>query len=234
MSPTRFVRAHPFAMFGVLACLVGWAQYLFRAVGVGSAPDQIPLGPLVAAVIVSSVQGREFRQVWWRRIRSVRIPWRWLAVVTVVPIAVHLAIVFVNHAFGAPLPTSSQLADWPNIPIVFVVMLVLVGLGEEAGWTAFAGPLLQEKHGFVASSLMLGAVRAFWHLPLMLTGDMPWFMGIVGNLAFQFLVLSLMRHGHRRRQVPVGCPPRCGVCDVGRCCCGDAGGIRSPYRPDDR
>ena len=123
--PVRFVRAHPFAVFVVLACGFGWAQFLLSAFGVGSAPDQIPLGPFVGAVIVTSIQGGEVRRAWWLRIRTVRIPVRWIAVVTLIPIAVHVAIMLVNHGFGAPLPTSAQLADWPNIPVVLVAMLVL-------------------------------------------------------------------------------------------------------------
>ena len=35
------------------------------------------------------------------------------------------------------------------------------------------------------------AVRILWHLPLMLNGEMPWVMGIVGNAAFQMIVLQL-------------------------------------------
>lgn len=197
-TPTRIIRGHPFAAFTVVACLLGWAQYLLSALGIGSAPEQIPLAPFIAAAIVTSMQGGHVRQAWWRGVRSVRIAGRWLAVVTLAPIAVHVMIVLVNHAFGAPLPTSDQLADWPNIPVVFVVMLVLVGLGEEAGWTAFAGPLLLEKHGLLRSWLMLGAVRTCWHLPLMLTGDMPWFLGVAGNLGFQLLMLIVMQRSKGR------------------------------------
>lgn len=195
-SPTRFVRTHPFAVFAVLSCVFGWAQYLLSALGVGSAPQQIPFGPFIAAVIVTAVQGRGVRRAWWRTLRGVRIAGRWLGVVTLVPVAVHLAIVAVNHGFGAPLPTSTQLGAWPEIPIVFVVMLVLVGLGEEAGWSAFAGPLLLEKHGLAKSWLLLGAVRTFWHLPLLLTGEMAWFMGIAGNLGFQLLMLIVMERSN--------------------------------------
>ncbi len=195
-SPARVVRAHSFAVFAALACLIGWIQFPLSWFGVGSAPDQIPLGPLVAALIVTSIQGRDARRAWWLTIRSVRIPRRWLAVVTLVPIAVHVAIVLVNHVFGAPLPTSAQLADWPNIPVVFLAMLVLVGLGEEAGWMAFAGPLLLKNHGLFKTWLLLGGVRTFWHLPLMLTGDMPWFMGIAGNLGFQLLMLIVMQRSN--------------------------------------
>ena len=35
-SPIRVVRSHPFAVFAVMACLFGWAQYLLSALGVGA------------------------------------------------------------------------------------------------------------------------------------------------------------------------------------------------------
>ena len=96
-----------------------------------------------------------------------------------------------NHWLGAPLPTWAQLSHWPEIPVAFVVMLVMVGIGEEAGWTAFAAPLLLRRHGILGAWLVLSAVRILWHLPLMLNGEMPWVMGIVGNAAFQMIVLQL-------------------------------------------
>ncbi len=96
-----------------------------------------------------------------------------------------------NHWFGAALPTAAQLAHWPDVPVAFVVMLVMVGIGEEAGWTAFAAPLLLRRNGLLAAWVVLSSVRILWHLPLMLNGEMPWVMGIVGNAAFQMIVLQL-------------------------------------------
>ncbi len=75
--------------------------------------------------------------------------------------------------------------------MAFLVMLVMVGIGEEAGWTAFAAPLLLSRHGIFGAWVVLSAVRILWHLPLMLNGEMPWVMGIVGNAAFQMIVLQL-------------------------------------------
>ena len=45
-----------------------------------------------------------------------------------------------------PWPSS---ATGPTLPATFVVMLVMVGIGEEAGWTAFAAPLLLRRHGIL-------------------------------------------------------------------------------------
>ena len=107
------------------------------------------------------------------------------------PIVVHFVNVAINHGLGAPLPTLAQLGHWPEVPVTFVVMLVMVGIGEEAGWTAFAAPLLLRRSGLLGA--WVGALRHPdpWHLPLMLNGEMPWVMGIVGNAAFEMIVLQM-------------------------------------------
>ena len=76
-------------------------------------------------------------------------------------------------------------------PLVMRV-LVLVGLGEEAGWTAFAAPVLLARHGLIGAWAILSAMRIFWHLPLMIGGQLPWTVGIVGNAGFQLVVLVML------------------------------------------
>ena len=108
------------------------------------------------------------------------------------PIALHILIVVVNHWLGAPLPTSGQLANWWQVPPIFVVLLVLIGIGEEAGWTAFAAPILLRRHSMLVAWALASAMRILWHLPLMLSGDLPWVLGIVGNAAFAMVTLLLL------------------------------------------
>lgn len=188
---TRIVRSCPITSFAVLACLFGWSIYVAAGLGFGSHPDNMPLGPLLAALVVASCQGRASLHSWGRRLRGWDAAPRWYAVAVLTPIAVHVVDVMVNHGLGAPLPTAVQLAHWPDVPAAFVVMFVMVGIGEEAGWTAFAAPLLLRRHGLLGAWVVLSTVRILWHLPLMLNGEMPWVMGIVGNAAFQMIVLQL-------------------------------------------
>ncbi|HZJ03856.1 MAG TPA: CPBP family intramembrane glutamic endopeptidase [Nocardioidaceae bacterium] len=108
------------------------------------------------------------------------------------PIALHILIVVVNHWLGAPLPTSRQLANWWQVPPIFVVLLVLIGIGEEAGWTAFAAPILLRRHSMLVAWALASAMRILWHLPVMLSGDLPWVLGIVGNAAFTMVTLLLL------------------------------------------
>jgi membrane protease YdiL (CAAX protease family) len=192
MSPvTRIVRDHPFASFTFLACLFGWGVYVAAAFGLGTNPSNMPLGPVLAALVVASVQGRESLRAWGRRLRSWGASPKWYALAVLVPLSIHVVDTLVNHFLGTPLPTLAQLGDWTGLPATFVVYLVMVGIGEEAGWTAFAAPLLLRRHGIYGAWLLLSAVRIVWHLPLMINGEMPWVVGIVANAAFQMIVLQM-------------------------------------------
>ncbi|CUR54489.1 membrane hypothetical protein [metagenome] len=191
-----FVRRYPLAVFAVLACAIGWSPYASVALGLGTNPENLPLGPVLAALVVTSLQGREELRAWGRALRRwTASPWLY-AVAVFAPILIHVSIVLLNHVGGAPLPTGAQLAEWPQIPITFLVMIVAVGLGEEAGWTAFAAPILMRRHGVLGAWAVLAPLRILWHLPLMLNGDMPLLVGLLGNAGFQLVVLQLMRRSN--------------------------------------
>jgi membrane protease YdiL (CAAX protease family) len=189
---TRVVQAHPMLVFAFLACLFGWGIYIAAFFGLGSNPDNMPLGPLFAALIVASFQGRVALRSWGRSLRNWRASPKAYLLVVLAPALLHVINVLINHGLGAPLPTLAQLSHWPEIPVTFVVMLVMVGIGEEAGWTAFALPLMLRKHGVLGAWAAVSAVRILWHLPLMLNGEMPWVMGIVGNAAFTMVALQVL------------------------------------------
>lgn len=192
-SPVQIVRNYPLSTFAVLACLFGWMVYGLAGVGIGSHPENMPLGPALAALVVTSCQGRAALYAWGRTLRRwAGAPWLYIVALGA-PIALHLVIVIVNHLLGAPLPTADQLGAWPEIPVTFLVMLVMVGLGEEAGWTAFAAPILLRRHGLWGAFAGLATLRILWHLPLMINGDMPIALGLLGNAGFQLIVLQMMR-----------------------------------------
>jgi membrane protease YdiL (CAAX protease family) len=193
-TPAQLVRRHPISAFAVLACLFGWMVYGLAAFGIFTNPENMPLGPFMAALVVTSCQGRQALRAYGRSLRHwVSSPWLY-AVAIGAPVVLHVSIVLLNHVLGAPLPTSAQLGAWPEVPVTFLAMLVLVGLGEEAGWTAFAAPVLLRRSGLLGAFAVLASLRILWHLPLIVTGDMPVVMAILGNAGFQLLLLLVMQH----------------------------------------
>ena len=192
-SPAQLVRRYPISAFAVLACLFGWMVYGLAFVGIGSNPENMPLGPIMAAFVVTSCQGRAALFAWGRSLRRwAASPWLYVVAV-VAPITIHVVNVLINHALGAPLPTAGQLGAWPEVPVTFLIMLVMVGFGEEAGWSAFAAPVLLRRFGLWGAFGVLAPLRIFWHLPLMIGGEMPLVVGLLGNAGFQLIVLQILR-----------------------------------------
>ncbi len=190
-SVARLVREHPVLAFVLLACLFGWSIFIAAILGLASSPVNMPLGPVLAALVVVSCQGSTERRAWGRRLRSWRGAPRWYLLAVLAPALMHVLNVLINHVLGAPLPTGAQLAHWPDVPATFVVMLVLVGIGEEAGWIAFAAPLVLRSHGILGAWVVLSAMRIVWHLPMMLSGDLSWVTGVVGNAAFTMVAIQV-------------------------------------------
>jgi CAAX protease family protein len=192
-----WLRAYWLALFAALACLFGWVFFIARALGADVTPDGMPLGPIIAAAIVAAVLGRAGLREWGRWLVTFRTSLGWYALALVAPVAIISAAALTNYALGAPLPTPAQLAGWTELPGTFATFLILVGIGEEAGRTAFAAPRLLDRYPFLTAWAILSAIRVLWHVPLMLSGGLPWVLGIGGNIAFQFLVLWIFRRSGR-------------------------------------
>jgi len=175
---TRWVRAHRLLTFAVLAYGLSWAYWLplvltGQIVRLGSAVSQFPalLGPMIAAFVVTAViDGRAgVRDLAARMVRW-RVPARWWLFAIGSPLALlAIAVIITAVMSGAPdLADFGRMAGLPEWGVLFVwVMFVVVnGLGEEIGWRGFALPALRERHGLVAATLLLVPIWAGWHLPL--------------------------------------------------------------------
>ena len=175
---TRWVSAHRLLSFAVLAYGLSWAYWLplvltGQIVRLGSAVSQFPalLGPMIAAFVVTAVvEGRAgVRDLAARMVRW-RVPARWWLFAIGSPLALLAVAVAVTTVLsGAPdLADFGRMAGLPDWGVLFVwVMFVVVnGLGEETGWRGFALPALRERHGLVAAALLLVPIWAGWHLPL--------------------------------------------------------------------
>lgn len=198
MAILRPIRNYPIVAFAILACLIGWVQIIAHAFGANIVPDAIPLGPIVAAFIVTACLGQDELKEWGRRLITFRSGIGWYALALIAPIVIITIVALVNYALGAMPPSASQLAAiWTDLPGAFIFLLIFVGIGEEAGWTAFAAPTLLRRNSFMKTWLILSAIRVIWHIPLMLSGDLPWVLGTFGNIAFQFLILWIFQRSNQ-------------------------------------
>lgn len=173
-----WIRAHPLAAFVGLAYLLSWVWWIPIAMAGGTVrpgrgwPTQIPglTGPLLAAVIVTwAVDGREGLRTLWRRITAWNVGWWWIAVAIILGAGAIGVSMSDRNVVASDLTTYSGLATNLGAFATIAVVLVVNGLGEETGWRGFAVSRLLHTHSSTATSLIVAAMWAPWHLPLFFT-----------------------------------------------------------------
>jgi membrane protease YdiL (CAAX protease family) len=173
-APASSVRLETIAFFG-LAFALSWAPSALEA------HSLLPLGPLFAALILLAVTGG------WASVRSFLqriVQWRvmphWYLLVLGLPVALTVIAVWLNVLFGAAAPSWERVPPLADLPGRFVLILLLIGLGEEPAWRGYALPRLSVGRSALAGSLLLGVLHAVWHLPLFgleydVQNGVPWF-----------------------------------------------------------
>ncbi len=162
-SLSSAVKRHPIVAFFVLSYAISWAFLPIEAVRF------LPSGPLFAALIVIPItQGWAGLKVLGLRMIRWRVRWYWYAAAIGVPLAVHLAVVGINVASGAGVP-SLTFTSLTTFLMVFAVRMVNPAdgpLGEHPGWNGVALPGLQGLgYSPLVSTAILVPLVAGWHLP---------------------------------------------------------------------
>lgn len=151
----------------------------------------IPYGPTLAALImIAATKGRPGLAELGRRLTSWEDGGRWLL------LAPGLVIVYLSLAFGASVLLGVEISSTAHLGAAggtILTLLLLGGWWEEPGWSGYALPLLQDRHagrpfGLLKASLTMGLIRSGWHLPLVVSGHIPWYDAVIFSFAFQFLV----------------------------------------------
>jgi hypothetical protein len=189
-----FVKRNRVLSFIVLTYIFSWWPWLLFGEGVW------PVGPFIAALVVlglsegkAGVMSLLGRMVHWR------VGIHWYLVALGLPILLSGVASYLAVLLGAPVPSMEQFALWPEIPINFLIMLVVPGLGgawEEPGWRGYALHQLETGRSRLWAMLPLWAIIVAWHLPLFFTGGIEWadvFAMIGGVIIYNWLY---HRSGH--------------------------------------
>jgi uncharacterized protein len=190
------LKRHPVFWFFLFAFLISWMGMLpLMLYGRGSFPFTSPvfnivggLGPTIAAVIVAlALKGKAgLKELFWPLLWGrVGIQWYLVAFLGMVLLAgTGLVLLFL---FNGTAPNWARFG--PLIGIVPIFLLNLVSnVWEEIGWRGFALPRLQARYSALVASLILGALWAAWHLPLLLNpanpmSAFPWFATLINITA---------------------------------------------------
>jgi membrane protease YdiL (CAAX protease family) len=154
----------------------------------------LAFGPAISAIIVTSVEsGRSGVRELLRPIIKLRVGVQWYLAAVFVPVILYLSAGGLSLLFGGSFSIDllnrypfrdyisqysayNPILVWVVVAIVFFVNIWFLGGGfEEIGWRGYALPKLQSGHKYNAtvSTLIIGAVWGFWHLPLFFLPGTP-------------------------------------------------------------
>jgi uncharacterized protein len=189
---------HPLLTFSVLTLVLSWLPVIPYALGLFPAP-LLASGPFLAAIVtVAVVGGRKGLRAYFRRLIRWRVGAGWYVVAFLAPVAGWAIAAYVNVLFGAAPPSPVRLAGWSLIITSTLGFLInpFGGAWEEPGWRGYALPLLLRRHSALVASAVLGVMWALWHVPLFVTGLIPWpDAALVFALSFVFTAIYLRTAG---------------------------------------
>jgi uncharacterized protein len=171
---SALVKRHPLTTFFILAYALSWWAWILYALGLFPNPIA-SFGPFLAAIVVLALtEGKPGLLGLFRRMVRWRIPPGWYVVALLLPAVLAAAATVLNVLLGAEPPSAAELNGWTGLFAIFAIVLVVPGLGgawEEPGWRGYAVPRLQSRRSALVAGLILGALIAGWHLPLMVAGQ---------------------------------------------------------------
>jgi len=144
---------------------------------------------LAAVTVTGALAGREGIRQLLGKFFAYRIAVRWyLVALFPFPLAFVAAGLYRLAGGAAPGNMGLSVGFWAGL----VILNLLQGAtGEEAGWRGFALPRLQETHGPVKASLILGLIWDFWHLPLWFLSGRSGLDLLIYVLAFSVSIVAL-------------------------------------------
>ncbi|MBN1340265.1 MAG: CPBP family intramembrane metalloprotease [Bacteroidales bacterium] len=141
-----------------------------------------------AITVIRITRGRAGLRLWLRAMFRFRIPAElYLAGAFLFPVAIGVLHYLLYRFYGGE-PDFSDSIPWFLYLAYLLPTALLSGGNEEPGWRGFALPALLERFHPAISSVILGVIHAFWHLPLMDHYDttMGWYLFNVIPLTFIF------------------------------------------------
>ncbi|MGI3184758.1 CPBP family intramembrane glutamic endopeptidase [Nioella aestuarii] len=164
--------AAPFLALTFLISLIAFAGiYKIPGAQTPESPRGLPVwllavwGPSLAAIVLTARSG-ELADLLARVVMLSGVP----APVWAMAFSPVAALALVVHRHGG-IPQAHVLTNGVIAKLV-LLNLVLGPLGEELGWRGVLQPELADQVGWVAGSLVVGAIWFAWHLPLWLV-DSP-------------------------------------------------------------
>jgi uncharacterized protein len=170
----------PLLKFFSLTFVITWTCFITAAALSDSLPSGTPFGPglgalillgtfapsLVALMLTAQGEGSAGVRALLSRLFAWRVSVRWYLFAIGYMATIKLTVALVHCVVTGAWP---RFGDEPWYLMLGATLLsTAIGgqAGEEIGWRGYALPRLTTRYGLARASIILGAIWAFWHLPL--------------------------------------------------------------------
>jgi len=131
-----------------------WAIFMYMLNG---------FGPSVVAIILTRVyEGKAGLKEFLKRVVQFKIGWRWYLTIILLVLLPTLGQLLIIRLLGQSFNTMGFITQLGS----FIPLIIIGPLSEELGWRGYALDRLQTKWNALTSSIIVGTLWAFWHLPL--------------------------------------------------------------------
>ena len=198
MNAKNLLNRHSLIIAIILMFIYTWTIDLSNA---GILPLQIPFpiyitlgwGFIFVSVIMTGLTlGKDAVITLLKRYLKWRVGWRWFLFALLLEPAFIIVGVYLDAVLAQVPPDFSNVPAYeifgPSAKLpLFILPFFLVEIitnGEEMGWRGYVLPRLQAKYSALTSTLILGVVWGFWHLPK--------FLSHFEAIAFAWFMLHIM------------------------------------------
>jgi membrane protease YdiL (CAAX protease family) len=161
--------------FFALSCAITWFGNLgnyFWPSDYWMAPMN-PFGPLIAApIVIASTEGRRGLGEWWRKIWNFRAPLPVYAAAFFIPLSIIVASFGLTVVLGAKV-AALPAYSWVEVLLITTVVPFFGPIPEELSFRGYGLERLQRTISPLVASLWIGLGVMVWHLPLLITGELP-------------------------------------------------------------
>ena len=203
-TTTAFLRRHSLSMGILLMFAFTWPIDLAYA---GMLPIQVPFlvylflgwGFVAASVLMTGLTlGKDAVFSLLKRYLYWRVSWVWFLVAFLLQPLLMVLGVYVNAWVTGIAPDFSEIMAYQIfgesatlwLYIVPFFLIDFICNGEEIGWRGYVLPRLQARHSALISTLIVGVIWGFWHLPKFLSHwnavSFAWFMAHTMAAAFLY------------------------------------------------
>ena len=205
-----FIKRHSLVLGIVLMFLLTWPIDLSNS---GVLSFQIPYivmifsgwGFVFASIIMTGLTlGKAGVISILKRYLQWRVGWKWFAVALILSPTLFILGIYINAALTGIAPDYSTILIYrimgksANLPLLVLPWLIYEAIanGEEIGWRGYVLPRLQAKYSALTSTLILGAIWGFWHLPKFLSDfDAIHFAWFMAHTFAQAVILTWIYNG---------------------------------------